>query len=195
MTNVRIRGCAAALVLLLAACGGDSDDAADDLSATADDVAEDLGDAAEDLASATSPEELEEAVDDLEEAAEDMVDDLEAQQSGGSATITVGDQTWTFDGALCAVGEEETGQEGAEFVLSSIADGLQFYVSIDEFGHSVSIHDVENFEDPSVSWDSDMNAGEFIVVDGKNVTGSVDFVDYEHESFDGVAGSFEATCP
>jgi hypothetical protein len=191
VNTIRIPAVVAALALFLAACGGSDDDA----DGPAAGVADDVNAAAEDLASATSPEELEEAVDDLEEAVADMADDLEGQQSGGSATITVGDQTWTFDGALCAVGEEETGQEGAEFVLSSIADGLQFYVSIDEFGHSVSIHDIENFEDPSVSWDSDFDAGEFIVVDGKNVSGEVSFVDFETDSFDGVPGSFEATCP
>ncbi|MGM0386796.1 MAG: hypothetical protein ACQERF_12575 [Actinomycetota bacterium] len=189
LSRTRIPASAAALALTLTACGGSSDDG------TVDDAVADVSAAGDALASATSEAELEEAQGDLEDAAADMADDLEAQQSGGSATITVGEETWTFDGALCAFGEEETGQEGAEFVLSSIGDGLQFYLSIDSFGHSASVQDIENFENPSVSWESDFNAGEFITISGKDISGEVNFVDYETESFDGVAGSFEATCP
>lgn len=182
--NIRTPAAAAALVMLLAACGGGADD---DGAAPADDAAAEVSAAVDDFASATSAEEL-------EDAAADMADDLGAQQSGGSATLTVGDQAWTFDGALCAFGEDETGQEGAEFVLSSIGDGLQFYLSIDSFGHSASINDIENFEDPSVSLTAE-DSGEFIQVEGKSISGEADFVDYTTDSLDTVAGSFEASCP
>ena len=141
------------------------------------------------LAGATSTEELEDIVG-------GMVDDLEEQQEtegGGSAALTVGDEEWTFDAVLCAFGEEEIGQEGAEVVVSSIQDGLQFYVSIDDFGHSVSLHDVENFADPSVALSSDFAADDFIEVDGKDVSGEVLFVDEEGGPV--AEGSFEATCP
>ncbi|OLT22195.1 hypothetical protein BJF81_13150 [Ornithinimicrobium sp. CNJ-824] len=198
---------AVALAVVLAGCGGGTTDPVDSPESAADATTdagtdgastEDAGtddgtdadaDVADSLAGATSTEELEEMV-------EGMVDDLAEQQEaqgGGSATLTVGDEEWTFDSVLCAFGEEEIGQEGAEVVVSSIQDGLQFYVSIDDFGHSVSLNDVENFEDPSVAISSDFAADDFIEVDGKDVSGEVLFVDEEGGPVG--EGSFEATCP
>src|SRR5690606_29962242 len=42
--------------------------------------------------------------------------------SGGTMTLTVDGETWSFDGVRCAIGEEETGVEGAEFNASA-SDG------------------------------------------------------------------------
>lgn len=198
---------AVALAVVLAGCGGGTTDPVDSPESAADATTdagtdgastEDAGtddgtdadaDVEDSLAGATSTEELEEMV-------EGMVDDLAEQQEaqgGGSATLTVGDEEWTFDSVLCAFGEEEIGQEGAEVVVSSIQEGLQFYVSIDDFGHSVSLNDVENFEDPSVAISSDFATDDFIEVDGKDVSGEVLFVDEEGGPVG--EGSFEATCP
>ncbi len=186
----RLLAFTAAFALGLTACGGAGDDAA----TTAEDIASQAS-AAADPSVPISAEELEENASEMAEDFSDMADSLEGQQSGGSASLTIGEETWNFDGVLCAFGPDEIGQEGAEFVLSAIADGVQFYLSIDEFGHSASIHDVENFEDPTVSWDSDMNADEFITVSGKEASGEVGFVDYESDLMESVPGSFDATCP
>ena len=133
----------------------------------------------------------------MEEEIEEIAASMEAQQTGGSASVTIGDQTWDFDGVLCAFGPEEIGQEGAEFVLSAIGDGLQFYISVDAMGQFVSLNDIENFEDPALSWEADQDAsGEgFIQVDGKDVSGEATFIDYISESWDEVEGSFEGSCP
>lgn len=177
---------AMACALALSACGGGSEEEALPEPSSL------LSEAGEALATATSQEEIEDATEDLLDTVEDMADSLEAQQTGGSASLTVGDQTWTFDGALCAFGEEEIGQEGAELVVSAITDGVQLYISIDSFGHNVDVNDIENFENPSVSLASAVD-GEFIVVDGKDVSGEALFTDYEtNESLE---GTFEATCP
>ncbi|HSO69772.1 MAG TPA: hypothetical protein VLQ67_09060 [Arachnia sp.] len=186
----RLLALTAALALGLTACGGAGDDAA----TTAEDIASQAS-AAADPSAPISREDLEENASEMAEDFSDMADNLEGQQTGGSASLTVGDETWDFDGVLCAFGPDEIGQEGAEFVLSAIADGVQFYLSIDEFGHSASIHDVQNFEDPTVSWDSDMSADGFITVSGKEASGEVGFVDYESDLMESVPGSFEATCP
>lgn len=133
-----------------------------------------------------------------EDVAEDLVDDLtdlQESQGGGSATFTVGDQTWTFDSVLCAFGEEMIGQEGAVFNLSSIQDGLQMYASIDSFGHSVSLDDITDFANPSVSFASSFDAGEFIELDGKNVSAETGFMDNTSDNFDQTPGTFTATCP
>lgn len=165
------------LALLGTACGGDDDDAGSGDAPQIEVDAEDF-------------------IDDPEGAAEELADQLEEVQEargGGSATLTVGDQSWTFDSVLCAFGEDEIGQEGAEFVLSSIQDGLQMYVSIDSFGHSVSLDDIEDFENPSVSLNAFGDG--FVTVDGKAVSADTDFVDGTSDSFEGTPGSFEATCP
>lgn len=129
--------------------------------------------------------------------ADSMSDSLREQQEaagGGSASLTVGDQTWEFDSVLCAFGPEEIGQEGAEFVLSSIQDDLQLYLSIDSFGHSVSLNDLADIADPSVALVS-VTMEEFIELDGKEASGEADFMDDATDSLDTMAGSFEATCP
>lgn len=181
---VRIRPLAAVatLMLVLAACGGSEADPevpADQPDATVPSM---------DTAP-TNEEELEEMVEDMTENLEEM----QESQGGGSATLTVGDQTWDFESVLCAFGEDEIGQEGAELVVSSLQDGLQFYVSIDSFGHMVSLDDIADFENPSVSlYTSD---DDFIQVDGKNISGEAGFIDSNSDSFDTIDGSFQATCP
>lgn len=185
----RLPALAAALALSLTACGGGGDEA----DAAGSDLPDAVESAAEAIAEGTSDED---AAASLEEMAQEMADDLEAQQQeqgGGSATLTAGDQTWSFDRVLCAFGEEETGQEGTEFVLSSIQDGLQFYVSIDDFGHTISLDDIEDFENPSVSLYSDGSAGDFITLDGRSASGEAAMV--VDDGSDTVEASFEATCP
>lgn len=174
---------------LLAACSGD------DATTEAQDTVEDaLADAADgDTGSA------EDAAENAQELADDIAEDLEQQQAaagGGSATVTIDGETWEFDSILCAFGEEEIGQEGAELVVSATADGLQFYVSVDSFGDSISLNDIEDFENPSVSWDASEFGGAEVTIeaDGKDVTGSSD--SFISEVTDTQAsGSFEATCP
>lgn len=188
---------AAAALTTVTACGGD--DPADDSAAAASDLSDDVADAmdsaTEAIASATSEEEATEVAEDL---ADDLVDDLESAQEamgGGSATLTFDGQTWEFDSVLCAIGEEQTGQEGAEFVLSALQDGLQLYVSVDSFGHSVTLDDVENFADPSVALAS-REDGDFLQIDGTDV--SADFVMAESEDYTGeteARATLAGTCP
>ena len=171
----------AVMALLVAACGGDDDDGS--VSSAGGD-ASDIEVDAEDF------------VDDPEAAAEELAEQIEERQNevgGGSATFTAGGETCTFTSVLCAFGEDEIGQEGAELVLSSIQDGLQMYVSIDSFGHSVSLNDIQDFENPSVSLDA--FGGEFIEVDGKTIRAEADFSDGTSDDFEMVPGVFEGTCP
>jgi hypothetical protein len=180
------------VALLAASCGSDGEPAAVD-EAPVDEVVEEASDAVDDAADVAESSDV---LEDAEEFAEDQVDALEEvqeQQGGGSARFVVGDDEWTFDSVLCAFGEEEIGQEGAEFVLSSIQDGLQMYVSIDSFGHSISLDDIEDFENPSVSLSSD--GDDFIVLDGKSVSAAAEFIDFTGDDLATTPGTFEATCP
>jgi len=149
-----------------------------------------------DVPEVTAPS-VEDLIEDPEQAVTDLADDLESTQQavgGGSATLTVADQTWSFNSVLCAFGEDEIGQEGAVFVLSSIQDGMQFYVSIDSFGHSVSLDDISDFQNPSVSLEA-RGPGEFINLNGKNASGTGGFVDGTSDDFAETEGTFDATCP
>jgi hypothetical protein len=139
---------------------------------------------------------VDELVEDPEGFADDLVDSLEEQQNsqgGGSATLVVGDQTWTFGPVLCAFGPDEIGQEGAEFVLSAIQDGLQMYVSIDNFGTFITLDDIKDFENPAVSIGS--SGGASIEIDGKSVSADAEFIDSIADAFATIPGTFEATCP
>jgi hypothetical protein len=205
LSVARIRSLLAIMIVMtivLVGCGG-SDDAGGESSTTASAGAETANPRpADDTTDLPSEEEATEQAQDL---ADDLVESLEEQQEamgGGGATITVGDTTWTFDSVLCAFGPEEIGQEGAEFVLSSLQDGLQLYVSIDSFGHSVSVDDVSDFQNPSVSLMADKFTAsatgapeEFVEVDGKAISATPLFVDGTTDDLTPIEGELEATCP
>ncbi len=202
---VRIRSIVAlvaAMTFVLAGCGG-ADDAGGESATTAASEA-----ATADPQSPNDATELpseDEATEQAQDLADDLADSLEEQQDamgGGGATITVGDTTWAFDSVLCAFGPDEIGQEGAEFVLSSLQDGLQLYVSIDSFGHSVSVDDISDFQNPSVSLIADKFTAsatgapeEFVELDGKEISATSLFVDGTTDDLTPIEGELEATCP
>ena len=130
-----------------------------------------------------------------------------AQQSGatqarptgsGSATLEVGGGAYIFDRVLCAFGPEQTKREDTEFVLSAIKDGVQLDATIStRFGHVVTLADIRNSENPSVGWSAGEvergRAGEFIRLDGKQVSATATFTD----RIAGVTaeGTLSAACP
>ncbi len=185
--KVRLLSLAAATLLVAAGCGGSDD---------ADGVA-----GATPTTTVDAPAESESP----EEFAEGLVESLEGIQEsegGGSATLDVGDDTWTFDAVLCAFGPDQIGDPDAEFVLSSIQDGLQLYVSVDGFGHSISLNDIEDFENPSIDLfaggvAAQMSGGseEFVIVNGKDISATAGFMDGLSDTFDTVEGTLVATCP
>jgi hypothetical protein len=205
----------AAGVLILGACGSSSSSDDDD-SSTSDDAPTEAADPTESDAADDSDTNIEAAADDVlddanaedvqenaQEIADDIVDDLEAVQEsegGGGATLTANGQTWEFSSVLCAFGEDQIGQPGAVFNLSAIADGLQLYVSIDDSGnsHSLSINDIEDFENPSVALSADPFTGgpaNFLTLDDKSVSGEVVLIDESTGEATGEPAQLSATCP
>ena len=190
------------VLLLVTACDGEgSEDRAQDTAATTQVSGETLTASTAD-SNAAAEAEARAAAQAAADAAAEALEAQQEAQGGGSAVLTIGDTTWTFDSVLCAFGPDEIGQEGAEFVLSALQDDLQLYVSIDEFGHYVSIDDIENFDDPSVSMTADDTAAslngadEFLVeLDGKRATAEGFFIDYSTDGLEGTEGTLEATCP
>ena len=131
----------------------------------------------------------------------------------GSATLTVGDQTWTFDNYYCRLGPENTGNDRVS--LSSGALGTHEGVRTpldasiqdkDEQGRmegdgtiqSITLNDVEDFENPNVALAAEsgfVGGPEFVVqVDGDTATVSASFDDGTTDEIEAIPGTLEAMC-
>ena len=122
------------------------------------------------------------------------LEDAQDQAGGGSATLTIGSDTYSFDGALCAF-DSETGNEDFDFSLSAIGDGMQLSVdSGPTYGDNITLDDIEDFDNPKVGWSSDGDG--FLTIDGLDVSGEADFIDTTDETLQTVEnGELVATCP
>lgn len=191
----------AAAALFLTACGDTTPDTSPSEAESVTAGAEDATPAeTEDVTTADPSEAEEQAKEQAQKAGDEMVEELEEQQGaegGGHATFTAGDETWEFDAVVCTFGADEADEDIAEFTLSSIQDGLQLHLMIYSEGHLMSLNDVTDFENPSVSLSTDMfnNTDEFLVVDGKDVTGETVVFDGDDASLTEIPATVEATCP
>jgi hypothetical protein len=174
-----------AIVLVLAACGGsdDADPPVDDPATTT----------AATTATTTAPANESTSVAPANE--ETQPPTTEASSSSGSVGIvlTIGDETWEFDGALCAFVGPNPGEEGSEWNVSNVKDGAQVYVSDDSFGPLVQYADISNGGDPEFNWESGAD-GLSISVAGNDISATGEYTD----SVSGtgpIAGTLSATCP
>lgn len=148
---------------------------------------------------ATEAMDATEAPDDGEEPADgDGGGGREQAAGGGSATLAVGDETYEFSGYMCAFGEE-TQNPDVEFSSTAFGEsetGARTQLSVDiTLGiHAVTLGDVEDFENPSVSWEGVASDG--IQIDGKNISAEATFDDgTTPDVLEEIAGTFEGTCP
>ena len=112
--------------------------------------------------------------------------------TGGIAiTISIGDETWEFPAALCAYKNAPAGEAGSEWNVSHVNNGLQVYIADDEFGTLVSVADIENGGNPTVSWEAIGDAVE-ITVNSNDVTASGTFTDGVNGGT--AQGTLTATC-
>ncbi|MDO5735515.1 MAG: hypothetical protein Q4P15_03475 [Propionibacteriaceae bacterium] len=186
-----------AAALFLAGCGSTAADPAPTQPAQPP-TSQETTAASQETTTSDSKEAEEAYQSEAAESADDMVENLEKQQNaegGGRATFTAGDTTWEFDSVLCAFGEEAIGQEGAEFVLSSVKDGVQLYLSIDSYGHSMSLEDVKDFDNPSVSLSQADSSVDFFNLTGNSVSGEAILLDFTVEPPSEIPATVEATCP
>jgi len=131
------------------------------------------------------------AAEPAEEPTEEPADEPAA--AGGTAiTMSIGDETWEFPAALCAYVNAPAGEAGSEWNVSHVNNGLQVYVADDEFGTLVSVADIENGGNPTVSWEAIGDAVE-ISVNGNQVTASGTFTDGVNGGT--AQGTLTATCP
>ena len=136
-------------------------------------------------------------------------------QGSGSATLTIRDESWSFDNVLCWFSQEETFLRKQSFLLSAFgetAEGVRIELSVaildgqDDgryegkgVSYAVSLIDAEDDENPTLNWTS--ITGLFaevepvILVDGKNVTADTTFTDYVTITGAKIPGTLQATCP
>jgi hypothetical protein len=191
-----------ALSVALFACSGDDDDSggnSDQPTATTE--ASGGGDASN---SADQPT-----------ATKGASGDGDGGSGSGTATLTIGDETWEADGIYCAFSTEESRNDNVPFTAggftetstgaraqidASVVD-LSGAAEISPENLSLTIDDVDDFENPSVSWGlnkQEVFGGSLpdLQIDGKNVTIEGVFDDGLTENeFEAVPGTFVASCP
>lgn len=169
------------LALIVAACGG-SDSGSD---AEPDESPAPTAASTQDTQAPTDEPEPE------EEPAEEPAD--EPAPTGDIAiTITIGAETWEFPGALCAFTDAPPGEDGSEWNASYVEGGLQVYLNFDSFlNGDVTIADIENGGNPTVSWEAFGDALD-MSVSGLDVTGTGTFTDNVNGGT--AEGTFEAHC-
>jgi hypothetical protein len=192
-----------ALSFVLAACGGDDD----------------AGDSGSGDAVATSP--AGGGGNSADRDDEDGGDEDDAAENGdggdGSATLTIGDEVWEFERVLCAFSLEESQTEDYPFNLSAFGESatgnrIQLTSDIrdpsgegryagDGVTYRVEVDDIDDFENPSVSWgtnDDEIFGGSPVdfQVDGNEVNASGVFDDgLTEDAMEAVPGTLVAVCP
>jgi len=92
----------------------------------------------------------------------------------GHITLTIGDETWEFDGALCAYQNAPAGEAGSEWNVSFLQNDLQVSVNHDSFGPSVELTNVVDFG--TLRWAAQGDAVE-ITVNGNDISAQGTFTD------------------
>ena len=170
-----------AVVFLAAACGGAETTDPEPTSQTPTDTE---ADSTTDTQSPTT-----EAPVAAPETTEAPADAPVASGPGG-ITLTIGDETWEFDGALCAYQNAEPGEDGSEWNVSLMQGDLQVYASVDSFGDQVSLTDVVNYG--TFEWVAEGGDITF-TIDGNDITAEGTFTDMATGQ-PAAAGTLTATC-
>jgi hypothetical protein len=122
----------------------------------------------------------------------DNSDSPPAADAPGGIVLTIGDQVWEFPGAQCAFYNAKAGEDGSEWNVSNVQDGLQVYVDVGSSRDSVTIDDITNGGNPTVSWAAEDDAVS-LVVDGDDIVAEGTFTDNVGRSGP-TAGKLEASC-
>jgi predicted small secreted protein len=171
--------CTLSASTLIAGCGRDVDDPDSSVPATGTVVPDTTALVADPAPDAT----VENTVRDVSEG--------EAEDLAGSATLTIGDRTWTFSGVACLF-DDAAAQVDAAFALSSVVDGSELYAQISAGGHVITIVDVAR-QGGGISLTT-TGGGRFIRVSGNSVSATADFVPVENPSAPAVSGTLRAEC-
>jgi hypothetical protein len=122
----------------------------------------------------------------------DSSDSSPAADAPGGIVLTIGDQVWEFPGAQCAFLNAKAGEDGSEWNVSNVQDGLQVYVYVDSFVSEVTIDDITNGGNPTVSW-ADEGDAVSLTVNGDDIVAEGTFTDNVGGSGP-TTGKLEASC-
>lgn len=134
-----------------------------------------------------------------------LADEMASGAGTGEATLTIGDDTWNFEGFICAWGYENTQSDVFSFssnAFGTLDDGTrtQLQANIwDDTGadsltgpgtdHEVTFDDIDDFENPAVNWS--LTEPE-LTIDGVEV--SVDGTFRDVDTGEERPGSFVGEC-
>jgi hypothetical protein len=110
----------------------------------------------------------------------------------GHITLTIGDQTWEFDGANCAYTDATPGEAGSQWNVSKVQDDLQVYINDDSTGRYISIANIKDYG--TMQWEANGDAISSLTVDGNDISGAGTFTD-QTGAAPAAEGSVTATCP
>lgn len=189
-TMTKTGGVAAAAMLLVTACGGDDATAVPEPDTTATPAAQPT-------------------------AAAERVSETQAASGPGTATLTVGDESYSMAGVACKFTPEEARSETTSFALgvSGTVDGKRAQMTAyiedpeeqgryegDGVAYTIEVSD-QDFAEQAFHWRAH-TGGEFgpeatwtIVIDGKRVSAEPEFDDSNTDEREAITGTFEATCP
>lgn len=105
-------------VVVLGACGGGDTTESDQGGSADTPTTQAQASSGDDQSAATEPPSTEAPAD------------AGGSSNEGSITLTIGDETFEFDGALCAYYNAEPGQPGSEWNVSFTDDGGQVYADV-----------------------------------------------------------------
>lgn len=135
-----------------------------------------------------------------------------APGGGGEATLTVGDEVYSFDNYYCRVGSDNTGNDNISFSSGAFGDvdgnRAQLDASIyddsaedrlegDGVVASVTFFDVTDFSDPKVAWTAESGMQPAPVpfeFDGSTLRVETTFDDARTDELEEIPGVLEATC-
>jgi hypothetical protein len=120
------------------------------------------------------------------------VSEGEADDLGGTATLSIGERTWTFSGVACLF-DEAAAQVEAQFALSAVADGSELYAQISDDRHVVTVVDLGDGTTGGVSLTA-TGPGRFIRVTGNAMSATAAFVPVDGPAAPGVTGTLRAEC-
>lgn len=186
--------------LAIAACGDDDDDGG--------------GDDGGNEPTATAPADGDGDDDDGDDGGDDSGGDDSGGDGGGgfgtgTGTLTIGEESWEITGIGCVFSAEEAGSPDFPFNLSGFGEsstGARAQLSADIYdpsgeertegegvSHNISYDDIDDFENPSVSW---MSVEATLTIDGKSVHGEGTFDDgTTPDEFEMTAGTLDVDCP
>lgn len=128
---------------------------------------------------------------DQPETTEAPIDEPAPASLPGGITLVIGEETWEFEGAVCAFQNAPAGQEGSEWNVSMEQGDYIVKIADNRFGQAIAITDMATFGG-SFNWEGQGDAIS-LSVEGNDITGEGTFTDRTGAE-QPTRGTLTATC-